>query len=216
LITVSGMVGSGKSTAAHHIVARLAAAGVPCEYVRFRFLSRGSVRRRARSRASKAASGADRMTPRAAGFRMRRLTVSIACGYLARILLFRLFAARRSSPVCYVVDRYFYDSLVHYALRGWDEQLGLAVLRRAMPVPDLALLLTATPATILRRRPDYAPEYVAAATIGYTRLPTQFPHLVAIATDGPQPDHAALDDALQAFMRRWRYAGQPRSAAGTA
>lgn len=193
LITLSGMVGSGKTTAATHVLAVLEAAQEPSEYVRFRSLTLfGAQRLRAES------SGATR-TPamRWQGFTPKALTFPVACGYLARIIAFRMFGPSRKSARWNVLDRYFYDSFVHFELRSARERLYLGALRRVIPVPDISVVLIASDHTIARRRPDYAPEYVSAAGEKYRTLRRYFPELIEISAD----DAETVLDQLTALVR---------------
>lgn len=187
LISVSGMVGSGKSTVSKRVVALLGAAGADCRRVQFR--SRGfplfSKRLSAPAPGRAKATGQTEVKPtalRCSGFRPRSLTAWVTFAYIVRMVAFRIFGPCRTEGWI-VLDRYFYDSLVHYQLTTSRERWYVALLQRIMPVPDLAILLVASSTTILKRRPNYAAEYVLAAVPGYERLMTQFPELVAIRTD---------------------------------
>src|SRR5690348_2473061 len=182
LITFSGMVGSGKTTAATHVMTVLSAAAEPSEYVRFRSITLfGSQRQRAEAPGPERAPAGGAV--RWQGFTPRTLTLPIACGYLARIVAFRVFAPSRKSATWTVLDRYFYDSFVHFELRSTRERLYLAALRWAIPVPDLSVVLIASDRTIARRRPDYAPEYVSAAGEKYRTLRGYFPELIEVSAD---------------------------------
>jgi thymidylate kinase len=207
------MVGSGKSTACKHLVTRLQESGVEAEYVRFQSLRLLPFSGRASSPAD-AAAGATRVvrSPRAHGFRLRRLTLFLACGYLARILAFRLrWWRRRNELRFYVLDRYFYDSFVHYELTSRVERVYVQFLRWVMPIPDVAVLLLARPETIAARRPDYAPEYVNAAARTYDELPRHFPQLVAIHTDPGERSTAHLDR----LVTEWTAGAPTQTAAAT-
>lgn len=196
LITVSGMVGAGKSTWVSNIVEQLARDGIVAERLPFR---------RRSSRDQHKTSGAGKMvesdgtgtTPgvgaRWSGFRPRRLSALTALGYAGRTLLFRARFWRRKNVL--VLDRYFYDSFVHYRLSTHREQLYMALLGRLIPTPDLAILLLAEATTVAGRRPDYAIEYVEPVSAAYARLPRYFPALIPITTDGSAS--VKLDDLLQ-------------------
>ena len=201
LITVSGMVGSGKSTVSKRVAALLSAAGVYCRRVQFR--SRGfsliSKRPSAPAPFRAEATGQTEVKPTALrwrGFRPRTLTAWVTCLYMARIVAFRIFRPRRTEGWI-VLDRYFYDSFVHYHLATSRERWYMALLQRIMPVPDIAILLVASPKTLLKRRPNYAIEYVLAAARGYERLMTQFPELVAIPTDEGELSLDRLDALIR-------------------
>lgn len=199
LITFSGMVGSGKSTAARHVAGLFASGGVPSRYLRFRSLAVLPFTSPSDASGARRPAAAAPASPRASGFRLRRLTAATTCGYLVRIVAFRVLGPSRTSSEWTVLDRYFYDSFVHYELGTWRERLYAAVLRRVMPVPDIAVLLVASSETIAERRPDYAREYISLATRGYARLRTMFPELVEIRTD---PGEAMLE-RLDALVYDW-------------
>lgn len=187
LITFSGMVGSGKSTAGKHVAGVLAAAGVPCHYVRFRTLGITPFKSSSDKRGAGKQVPNVRVVSRASGFQLRRLTAAITCGYLARMLAFRWLGPSRTASEWFILDRYFYDSFVHYGLGTRRERLYAMLLQRVMPVPDIAVLLVASSETIAARRPDYAPEYISLAGRGYGRLRARFPELIEIRTDRGEP-----------------------------
>jgi thymidylate kinase len=201
LITVSGMVGSGKSTTAKCVVQLLQASGVQPHYVRFRKLDVfGGGTARSRRDAAKRRDAADH-EPRGAGFRPRRLSAPLAVGYALRILAFRLSRIGRAAG-CVVLDRYFYDNLIHYELEANAARVYVSVLRRLMPRPDLALLLEASNETLAGRRSNYTRTYVEVANRQYRGLPAHFPHLVIIRTDTGSSTREQLHDALRPVIAR--------------
>ena len=199
LITLSGMVGSGKSTTASLLTRRLEEHGFRPEYVRFRYLRLVGFAKPTRPRSTGTAStGAP---TRGQDFTLKPLTLPRAAAYLVRILAFRL-AGIGKGPACVVLDRYFYDNFVQYQLRSARERLYAGVLGRVIPVPDLALLLVARDETIAMRRPLYAATYVEDAGRRYRELPAIFPHLVAIRTDSLEESTEALDEAVRRLLKR--------------
>lgn len=188
LVTISGMVGSGKTTAANHVRRLAENEGVratcwrfqslPC----FRFLQAGD--RGAAPHAEQAQSG---RAARWSDYRRRPLTARVALGYVVRILAFRLFRRWRGSQEVQVSNRYFYDSFVHYELKTPAERLYATLLQRLVPAPDLAILLMASPETITARRPQYAREYLSSVGQAYRNLRLRFPQLIEISTDPDQP-----------------------------
>ena len=144
-----------------------------------------------------------------AGFRPERLKALKACGYAARIIAFRMFGVGGQSSDWNILDRYFYDNLVHYELRTAREKFYAAVLERLIPAPDLAILLVASEATLSRRRPDYSSEYIREAALGYERLHRQVPELVRVCTD-------ADSDATDEIQRLTRELLESRQAASAA
>jgi hypothetical protein len=188
------MVGSGKSTAARHVVSVLARKGLAPELRGLQSLSWfGSAGKRAgptveRPRPARGSRGS--------GYRRKRLTVWRTLAYAGRLLAFRVFHLRRRSRVI-VLNRYFYDSFVHYNLATSTERLMAALLARLIPRPDVAIVLVASLDTIVARRPSYSPEYLASLHEGYCTLEQRFPNLVRVRTDGPKSAAiAAIDDVL--------------------
>jgi thymidylate kinase len=197
LITLSGMVGAGKSTTARTIVETLQRAGVDATYVRFRSLRMLPFRTQQRPSPPQNTSPAPSVRPRWSGFRARPLTLDKTCGYIARIVAFRLFGPGRSSGSCHVLDRYFYDSFVHYELRSRRERFYASVLQHLIPKPDVAIVVTASPETIAARRPEYAASYITATHYEYERLPERFPGLVRLDTEAGGRDVDRIDTLLR-------------------
>lgn len=186
-VTLSGIVGAGKSTAAKEIVRSLRSAGCPAEHVRFQDF----VALRARPRSSGGAPGAGPANEGAPrhnegrarwdGYRRRRLTARIAVGHLLRTLLYRVRLLRWPRETVLVFDRYFYDSLVHYDVSAGGAWLRLLI--GAIPAPTVAGLLLIGEATVLERRADYSREYARSVVEGYERLPAHFPNLLVVRSD---------------------------------
>ena len=188
LITLSGMVGSGKSTTAALIMTHLAEAGLNPRYLRFRYIGLfGTGKRRPRDAG-----------PRGQGFSPRRLKAGLTLGYVARILAFRVSRLGTRSQFD-IFDRYFYDNLVHYGLKSRRERLYALLLKRLIPRPDLAIVLVASEQTISMRRQNYAHEYVEAVARRYTELPKLFPDLIPICTD---PGSSAAEDVRRLLSTR--------------
>jgi len=186
LVTVSGMVGSGKSTAVAHIVALLRKEGLPnAEALNFRSLPCFGRSRDTERRGDPLSAAADSQpdAQRGRGYRRRRLTALLAVGYISRSVAFRLYRRRhRGAHVC---NRYFFDSFSHFELESRGERMWLGLLRLSLPRPDLAILLVASPDTIARRRPNYSNGYLSQVQMAYARLPTLFPELEVLSTDEP-------------------------------
>jgi thymidylate kinase len=204
LITVSGMVGSGKSTISRALVQHLADVGTDCTCVRFRRSAWWRPGNNARSprRAGQAPKGGIRWKD----FRPRRLSAWLTFGYIFRILAFRLFGPRPAEGSI-VLDRYFYDSFAHYTLRTGAERFYMSVLRRLIPAPDLALLLVTSTANLRARRPEYSVEYIELAARGYDALQRFFPALVTICTDSEEVSLAHLERVLRAELRQVDFNG---------
>jgi thymidylate kinase len=209
LVTFSGIVGSGKTTAARSAARALSAAGVPAEYRRFRrlpcFTALDPSRWLGRNGGGAPAPAADgdgedqdRGQTRG-GTRTRRLplTITATLGYAARALAFRAYVGTSRGP-CIVLDRYFYDSLAHYRLTGRRERLYVALLDRLIPVPDAAILLMPSPALVAARRPHYTAAYISRVIDGFDALRACCARLEPVSADDPQ----AVDRALATLTSR--------------
>ncbi len=187
LITFSGIVGSGKSTNAKHVFKFLQEQGYPAVYIRFRFLTWRKIfqplsTKRKHPRAHKKAVPKAHDKPRRCQPTVP-LTLVRFLGYLWRTLIFRAFVRIRLRQKIAIMDRFYYDSFTHYKLASRAERSYMWVLKKAMPVPDLALMLIAEPKVILRRRPHYDAGYVRELFLNYTQIAREFPNLVTIKTD---------------------------------
>lgn len=205
------MVGSGKSTTATVVSRYLEEAGHRPSYVRFRYLKvLGFSRPRRPAEPTRSSEAPAREVMRGKGFAIRRLTAVRAAGYLVRILAFRMSSTNELRG-CAVVDRYFYDNFIQYQLQSRQERLYVAVLRRLIPQPDLALLLVARDDTISARRRNYDARYVEQAGRQYRELPKLFPNLVRIETDPDADSNEAIRRALSDLPGVRRGASVPRS-----
>ena len=203
LITISGMVGSGKSTTADVMMDSLSGAGLKPQYLRFRYLGLLGFSRTGRSQPDPQ-DGAERSGQRGRGFALRQLTPALALGYAGRILAFR-FSRIGNPSRCDILDRYFYDNFVHYRLTSKAERFYAWVLRQLIPRPDAAILLVASDETISSRRPNYANEYVVTVGRQYLQLEKLFPHLIPIRTDAGSSAHdqiRRIAESLTAGGRR--------------
>ncbi len=204
LISISGMVGSGKSTAAAFIVEQLAEAGLQPQYLRFRYLKLFAFPRPGRTGPPREDGAQGKRTEiRASTFALRRLTASRALGYAARIIAFR-FSGVGAGSRCDVLDRYFYDNFVQYKLTGPIERIYVRVLRGLIPKPDVAILLLASPETLSRRRPNYARDYLVLASGRYGKLAGVFPNLVTVSTDPGRSPNDELQRVIRACIRHAR------------
>ena len=186
LITVSGIVGAGKSTALQQILEIAGRQGVQAAPWRFQRLPFIALRRGQREVVkTKIRSGSASVT-RGSGYRRRRMTVATMVGYAARTVAFRVYLLFHRDADLYVVDRYFYDSFAHYELSSGVGRLYSAILARLVPRPDLAFVLVASPQTIAARRPQYTPEYVAHLGENYRKLQRHFPELIEVNTEPNQ------------------------------
>ena len=192
LITISGLVGSGKSTTASKLQALATARGRVAVCLRFQTLPCfGLFRSRAKAPGANAAGAQPPTGPvRGRGYRRTRLTAARCAVYGLRILSFRLYRLSWRDDQVRILDRYFYDLFAHYTLRTRLERLYVGALRKLMPRPDLAILVSASPETIAARRPAYAPEYVSELSDSYRDIRQWFPELLELQTER---GHAALE-----------------------
>lgn len=206
LITFSGIVGSGKSTNAKHVFKFLQEQGYPAVYIRFRFLTWRKIFRplsakRKRRHAHK------KTAPKAHEKPLRcqptvPLTLVRSMGYLWRTLIFRTFVRVRLRQKIAIMDRFYYDSFTHYKLTSRAERIYYWIIKKAMPLPDLALMLIAEPKVILRRRPHYDAGYVRELFLNYTQIAREFPNLVTIKTDHVGPVTVAIVQHVHSALQR--------------
>jgi thymidylate kinase len=186
LVTVSGMVGTGKTTAIRQIADVMQRKGIASAEWRFQRLL--CITLRPRRSGSHTASGATER--RGVGYQSRRLTAFIVLGHLVRIIAFRVFRRWPPVPTAAISDRYFYDSLAHYELGTRRERIYSAILRRMIPKPDVAFLMVASPQAVAMRRPQYTTDYLQNVAQGYDRVLRLFPELIEITSE---PQHKGLE-----------------------
>ena len=194
MVTVSGTSGSGKTTSARHVEHLLRRAGLPVEYLRFRFLPCFG-----NPRASKQTTGpaANEGNPRPVGpqvpaepvgvpetrHRCEPLGLSAFVGYASRAVAFRAYRFWRYRHTPLVIDRYFFDNFANRCLSGNRERLYLRALHRLVPTPDLSILMFAEADTVVRRRPNLTVDRVTAQHRGYQTVRDVIPGIVAVSTD---------------------------------
>jgi thymidylate kinase len=191
LITISGMVGSGKTTAAAQIVKLLKQNGIEARHVRFQSLPCFTLFKR-RSRTPQTEE-APVHASRWSGYRRKRLTARLAVGHALRMFLFRGLQFRNAPPHAQVMDRYFYDSFAHFEMRARSERLYQNVLHRLIPRADLSILLLVPPQTAAARCPDYSPEYLKSVADAYETLRARFGELVEVRSDSVESGTTVLN-----------------------
>lgn len=189
VVTVSGSVGSGKSTAAEQAADLLRQRGYDVELLRFQSLPcftwfRTALRPPTRTAGNSGSAGSsDARTIRWSSYKLKRLGATAALVYLARVVSFRIYRAWWARERAYVLNRYFYDLFSHYRLESAAERFWLRILRTAIPKPDVAIVVLTDVASLSTRRPDYAREYLVASSAAYSRLRRDFPNVVELKND---------------------------------
>ncbi len=209
LVTFSGMVGSGKTTNAKKTLRWLCAQGYEPYYLRFRFINWRSVWRTPATspwRERESPNSARKSQPAASGEARpaethKPLTFALVVGYLLRIVQFRLFMWRHHRSHLIVLNRYFYDSFMHYRCDSPREQKYLRWLMRAVPQPDLSILLVVRPETAQRRRPAYAFEALRQLSENTTQLQNLAPHIRVVATDNLSTVDRQIEKELRAVFK---------------
>jgi thymidylate kinase len=179
LVTVSGMDGAGKSTAAGIIETRLRAAGLPAEIVWGRIggesvlLNRLAtpvkrVVRRSGTVADPVAAGGPGIQkvqdPREGQGRRRLVSwVWIVIVATANAGSYRRAASLRRRGTHVICDRWATDAFVDLELRYGRHRLAEGMLRRLSPERDLGVLLEIDARTAARRKPGDQAEHVLAA-----------------------------------------------------
>ena len=194
LVTVSGMVGSGKTTAAQQVMSVFHRHGVEATYWRFQRLPCVSLRLR-RAQEPGQASSTPRTRPQV--YRQQPLTLTRALGYTARIIAFEVYRRLPGAPRVAVTNRYFYDNLVHYSQDSKTSRLYGRILARMIPKPALGLLLVASPTTLAERRPGYSLDYIREADAAYRRFSARVPGLLVISSEPGEQTLERVETAVQ-------------------
>lgn len=179
LITISGMDGAGKSTAAAVIDTRLRAAGLPTEIVWARIGGESAllnrlatpvkrVLRRSGTVADPVAAGGPGIQkvqePRETQGRRRIVSWGwIVIVAMANAGSYRRAASGRRRGTHVICDRWATDAFVDLELRYGRHRLAEGVLRRLSPDRDLGILLEIDAQTAARRKPGDQAEHVLAA-----------------------------------------------------
>ena len=219
LVTLSGMDGAGKSTAAETLLARLASAGVPAEMSWARLGSESRLLdglatpvkrllRRQGTTADPVAAGGPEVGKvqderEAAGRRRLVSWVWIAIVAWANARSYRDSAAGRRRGVSVVCDRWATDALVDLELRYGRHALAEAILRRLPPRPDLAILLEIDAASAHARKPgDQAVHVLEGMERRYSRVAEE-ERLVRVDATAPRAEVAErLGELVDALVER--------------
>lgn len=200
LITVSGVAGSGKSTAVRDIIGQLERSGKPVEYWQFRTLPCFRLLHRSPTPATtESPSERGATAQRWSGYRRRPLTARATLTYLARIVAFGVFRWMDRDGGYRVSNRYFYDNFPQFTINTRRQRFYRRLLRRWTPKPDLALLMVASVETLATRRPTYSREYFEQLAGAYHELDLWCDGLVEVSTE---PDHASAEDIARIIVER--------------
>lgn len=200
LITVSGVAGSGKTTAVRDIIGHLERSGKTVEYWRFQTLPCFRLLRRGPTRAAtENPSGMGAPTQRWSGYRRRPLTARATLAYLARMVAFGVFRWMDRDGGYRVSNRYFYDNFPQFTVSTRRQRFYRRLLRRWTPKPDLALLMVASVETLATRRPNYSREYFEQLAGAYHELDLWCDGLVEVSTE---PDHSSAEDIARIIVQR--------------
>jgi thymidylate kinase len=198
-VTVSGMVGTGKTTTVKHILDVLRREGVDADQWRFQRLPCITLGRRSAATMPREPTDRKDRAPRGQGYRARVLTSGTALGYVVRTFAFRVYRRWTFSPRWVVSNRYFYDSFAHFDLSVGRGRLYARVLRRLVPKPDLAILMVASPEALAARRPQYSIDYIKRVEAAYRGLRELFPELIEVNSE---MDDRALERVAIAVRRQ--------------
>ena len=128
--------------------------------------------------------------------------MSHTLGYILRIVAFRTYRLLFCRKQWMLLDRYFYDSFPLYRLVNTRELFYLSILNTMIPVPDLAILLTARSETISKRRRNYSTNYINLINDHYGTLTKRFPEMVPVATDSIEEARGVLNELLQKLVMK--------------
>jgi thymidylate kinase len=179
LVTVSGMDGAGKSTAAAIIEARLRAAGLPAEIIWARIGGESALLYRLATPVKRvlrrsgtvgdpvaaAGPGIQKVRdPRETQGRRRLVSwVWIVIVATANARSYRRAASGRRRGTHVICDRWATDAFVDLELRYGRHRLAESLLRRLSPDRDLGILLEIEAHTAARRKPGDQAEHLLAA-----------------------------------------------------
>jgi thymidylate kinase len=109
---------------------------------------------------------------------------------------FRLFLALHFRNRVLILNRYFYDCFAHFKVANTRERQYLHWLFAALPKPDLAFLMVASPETAWRRRPAYDYDGLRQLAENYENLQQYVGALTVIATDNPSFVNRRIEQAV--------------------
>lgn len=220
LVALSGMDGSGKSSAALELVARLESRGLPAVVSWNRFAAESAlldliaaplrrILRRSGPIADPMATDGDGATASGDGTAPSGRRGVVAWVWVVVVAAINARSCRRAAALkrrglVVVCDRWAADALVDLEVRYGRHAAAEWVLRRGVPRPDVAALLQIDAATSARRKPgDQAEPVLAAMARRYASVASELGgRLVVVdATQSREQVAEQVDAAVSAALR---------------
>ncbi|MFY9908943.1 MAG: thymidylate kinase [Candidatus Sulfotelmatobacter sp.] len=82
----------------------------------------------------------------------------------------RVQQGKKSGADVVIFDRYIYDELANLPLQRWITRLGLSLLLRIVPAPDVAYVIDADPVAARQRKPEYPLDFIRKNREAYLTL----------------------------------------------
>jgi len=177
LISFSGLDGAGKSTQIENLQERLTAAGLNVRLLTFwddvvvvtryreGFVHKVYGSEKGIGTPNKAVKRRDK------NVRAWYLTIARHALYLLDAVHLRTMVKRALSGADVVIlDRYIYDELANLPLERPMTLAFLSLIRKIVPLPDIAYLLDADPEAAHKRKPEYPVDFMHKCRAAYYRL----------------------------------------------
>jgi thymidylate kinase len=108
--------------------------------------------------------------------------------------LHRLLASQRVRDSDVIIfDRYVYDQIANIYSRSIAARIYGKILLKQTPLPDLALLLDASPTAAFARKPEYPLEFVVQNRESFLHLRELVPQLIIIPDAGAEDVRGEID-----------------------
>jgi thymidylate kinase len=208
LVAFSGMDGAGKSTQIENLRGFLAARGLDTRVLAFwddvvvlSGYREGFVHRVFKSERGVGAPGKP-VNRRDKNIRGWHVSLARHGLYLLDALNLRrvLSRARRCGADVVIMDRYIYDELANLPLHNPLSRAFVRVVAALSPVPDVAYVLDADPASARARKPEYPLEFLQGCRESYRRLAK----MLGMAVIPPSSVELAARAVEQAFLGAWQ------------
>lgn len=220
LITFSGIDGAGKSTQIAKLVDYLTVQQIPIrklafwdDIVLFRNARTGFSRRVLQSDGAvgtpeRPAKRNDKNTQSWPLLMGRAILHVFDVIHLRRVVRKTL---KENTGAAIIFDRYIYDQLAALPMQQWWARIYAAALLRAVPTPDLALLLDAIPEAARARKPEYPLEFMRKYRGSYLEL-RKLANLELIPAAEPEIVYLTILDRLNQSLAWQGVVPQARSA----